>query len=85
MLSDLGRYRDFLCRDRALLGPVSRLWTVSRQGVVKARRPYVATQQVCRDKMAQRVRGSVRDRRSVLAAMGMTGARAQARQGSASD
>ena len=69
MLGDLGRDRDFLCLDRALLGPVSLPWTVLRPGVVKAGRPCVATQQVCRDKVVQRARtnarGSVCDRHSV--------------------
>ena len=52
MLSDMGRDRDFFCRDKGLLGPVS------RSGVVKARRPYVATQQQCLDRVA-RYRGSI--------------------------
>ena len=43
MLGDLGLDRDFPCRDRALLGPMSRLWTVSQPGVVKVGRPCVAT------------------------------------------
>ena len=53
MLADLGSARDFLCRNRALLGPMSQPWIVSRLGVVKAERPCVATQQVCRDRVAQ--------------------------------
>ena len=31
-------------------GPVSRPWTVSRQGVVKAKRPCVAKWKLCRDR-----------------------------------
>ena len=53
MLGDLGRDKDFLCCYRALLGPMSQLWTVSRSGVVKAGRPCVATQQMCHGKVAQ--------------------------------
>ena len=29
MLGDLGRDKDFLCRNKVLLGPVSRPWTMS--------------------------------------------------------
>ena len=61
MVGDLGS-------DKALLSLVSRSWTMSRPGVVKARRSYVATQQMCCDRVVQRVRSSVCDRRSVRAA-----------------
>ena len=54
MLGDLGLNKDFLCRDRALMGPVSRPWTVSRPGVIKAGRPCVATQQMCHNREVRR-------------------------------
>ena len=89
MLGDLGHDRDFLCRDRALLSLVSQPWTVSRPSMVKAKRPCVMTQQVCRDRVAQRahtsVRGSMRYRCSIHTAMCTTTACALARQGSARD
>ena len=53
MLGDLGHDRDFLRCDRTFLGPVPRPWTVSRPGMVKTGRPCVATQQVCRDRVAR--------------------------------
>ena len=68
MVGDLGR-------DRALLGHVLRPWTVSRPGVIKARRPCVATQQVCCDRVPQRVRTSVHDRYSMCTAAHTTGGR----------
>ena len=56
MLCDLGRDRDFLYSDKALLGHVS------QPSVVKAGRPCVATQQVCRDRVAQLERTNAQDR-----------------------
>ena len=43
MLGDLGCDEAFLCHNKALLGPMSRPWTVSRPGMAKAGRPCVAT------------------------------------------
>ena len=77
------------CVDRALLGPVSQLWTVSRWGVVKAGRPCVVTQQVCLERVAQPARtsacDSVYDKHLMRVAACMTDARARARQGFACD
>ena len=43
LLGDLVRDRDFLCRDKALLGPMSQTWAMSRPSVVKTERPCVTT------------------------------------------
>ena len=42
MLGGLGRDKDFICRNKAPLGPMLLLWTVLRQGVVNAGWPCVA-------------------------------------------